>query len=106
MVPVNPEATDPLVFVPDADPSTTTNLTNTDTDRDGIPDGVEDPNHNGRVDEGETDPSDNGFCSGSASASTHQASTVYGSKVLTRHLAYLLLPVGVAILLTSRRRRK
>jgi hypothetical protein len=106
--PVNPEATDPLVFVPDADPSTTTDPTNPDTDRDGIPDGVEDLNHNGQVDEGETDPNvgDNGPCSGSASASTHQASTVYGSKVLTRHLAYLLLPVGVAILLTSRRRRK
>jgi len=104
-----PEATDPLVFVPDADPSTTTDPTKQDTDRDGIPDGVEDPNHNGRVDEGETDPRvrDNGSqCSVSTSASTHQASTVYGSKVLTRHLAYLLLPVGVAILLTPRRRRK
>ena len=105
-----PEATDPLVFVPDADPSTTTDPTKPDTDGDGIPDGVEDPNHNGQIDEGETDPNvgegDNGLCSGSASASTHQASTVYGSKALTRHLAYLLLPVGVAILLTSRRRRK
>jgi len=106
-----PEATDPLVFVPDTDPSTTTDPTKPDTDGDGIPDGVEDSNHNGQIDEGETDPNvgegDNGSqCSGSALASTHQASTVYGSKVLTRHLAYLLLPVGVAILLTSRRRRK
>jgi MYXO-CTERM domain-containing protein len=48
--------TDMNVFVPDADPSTTTNPRLADTDRMGRPDGVEDANHNGRVDEGETDP--------------------------------------------------
>jgi hypothetical protein len=43
-------------FVPDLDPATTTNLLNPDTDGDGIPDGTEDANQNGRVDPGETDP--------------------------------------------------
>lgn len=43
-------------FVPDADPGTTTNPLNADTDGDGIPDGTEDANRNGRVDAGETDP--------------------------------------------------
>ncbi len=43
-------------FVPDADPSTTTDPLNPDTDNGGIDDGVEDPNHNGQVDPGETDP--------------------------------------------------
>lgn len=45
-------------FVPDADPSTTTEVTNPDTDEDGLPDGVEDSNQNGRVDPGESDPND------------------------------------------------
>jgi len=44
------------IFQPDLDPSTTTDPLNTDTDGDGLLDGEEDPNHNGRVDEGETDP--------------------------------------------------
>ncbi len=44
------------VFVPDADPSTTTNPLLADTDGDGLLDGVEDANHNGRVDPRETDP--------------------------------------------------
>jgi len=42
--------TDTGVFVPDADPTTTTNPLSNDTDGDGIPDGVEDANANGRVD--------------------------------------------------------
>jgi len=46
----------------DADPSTRTDPLNPDTDADGIPDGVEDANHNGRWDRGspetETNPLD------------------------------------------------
>ena len=45
-------------FVPDADPSKTTNPNNADSDADGLRDGAEDPNHNGMVDEGESDPTD------------------------------------------------
>lgn len=48
--------TNPAVFVPDADPATTSSPWQADTDGDGYNDGVEDPNHNGRVDAGEYDP--------------------------------------------------
>ncbi len=48
--------TDPALFTPDADPSTTTDPLLVDTDGGSVHDGVEDKNHNGRVDEGETDP--------------------------------------------------
>lgn len=44
-------------FIPDADPADVTNPLWADTDGDGIFDGVEDRNHNGRVDPGETTPS-------------------------------------------------
>ena len=43
-------------FVPDADPSTTTDPRRADTDGGGALDGEEDTNGNGRVDAGETDP--------------------------------------------------
>ncbi|WP_428262479.1 OmpA family protein [Haliangium sp.] len=43
-------------FVPDEDPSTTTDPLEADTDMGGVNDGVEDSNHNGRIDAGETDP--------------------------------------------------
>ena len=43
-------------FRPDLDPASTTNPFVADTDGDGIIDGTEDANHNGRVDAGETDP--------------------------------------------------
>ena len=43
-------------FVPDADPTTTTDPLDPDTDRGGVPDGVEDTNKNGRIDPGERDP--------------------------------------------------
>ncbi|MCI0570765.1 MAG: DUF3344 domain-containing protein [Myxococcaceae bacterium] len=43
-------------FQPDVDPSTTTDPKDADTDGDTRVDGVEDRNHNGRVDDGETDP--------------------------------------------------
>ena len=43
-------------FIPDADPGTTTNAYARDTDNGGLRDGVEDPNHNGRIDAGERNP--------------------------------------------------
>jgi len=48
--------TDTGVFVADLDPTTTTDPLSTDTDGDGKTDGEEDPNFNGRVDGGESDP--------------------------------------------------
>ena len=45
-------------FVPDADPATTTDPTNPDTDEGGVPDGDEDANLDGAVDPGERDPND------------------------------------------------
>ena len=44
-------------FVPDADPQTTTDPLNDDSDGGGVKDGEEDANGNGAVDPGETDPS-------------------------------------------------
>jgi uncharacterized repeat protein (TIGR01451 family) len=46
------------VCVPDADPSTTTSMVDTDTDDGSVSDGKEDANKNGKVDTGETDPND------------------------------------------------
>jgi hypothetical protein len=51
----NPD-TNPGIFQPDLDPSTTTDPLDNDTDNDGMSDGEEDGNHNGRVDGEETDP--------------------------------------------------
>ncbi len=48
--------TNPATFVPDADPTTTTNPLNPDTDGDGLTDGAEDANGNGLINSGETDP--------------------------------------------------
>ena len=45
-------------FVADSDPSTTTSPIDLDTDNGGVPDGIEDANRNGRVDDGELDPND------------------------------------------------
>ncbi len=45
-------------FIADLDPDTTTNPIEADTDLDTFLDGVEDQNHNGRVDDGESDPND------------------------------------------------
>jgi uncharacterized repeat protein (TIGR01451 family) len=42
----------------DADPTTTTNPLDPDTDRGGVKDGDEDSNHDGKVDGGERDPND------------------------------------------------
>ncbi|MGI5864118.1 MAG: adventurous gliding motility lipoprotein CglD [Myxococcales bacterium] len=53
----NPSPTACPGFVPDADPSRTTDPKRIDTDCDGIRDDEEDVNRNGRVDPGETDPS-------------------------------------------------
>ena len=46
------------MFVPDADPATTTNPNDTDTDEGGTSEQFEDPDKNGRVDMGECDPND------------------------------------------------
>jgi YD repeat-containing protein len=51
------EGTDPTVFEADLDPDSRTNPRLLDSDGDGVSDGVEDSNHNGRVDPGEGDPS-------------------------------------------------
>lgn len=48
--------TDLSVFVPDADPLSTSSPLAADSDGDGYPDGVEDSNRNGAVDQGESDP--------------------------------------------------
>ena len=48
--------TDGNIFISDTDPNTTTDPLSLDTDQDGMSDGEEDANHNGMVDEGETDP--------------------------------------------------
>ncbi len=52
------DATDPDVFQPDLDPSTTTDPLDCDTDDDGLLDGTEDANGDGRKDDDETDPLD------------------------------------------------
>jgi large repetitive protein len=53
-----PAGTDPTrgFFVPDADPATRTSMVNADTDHGGVSDGIEDPDHDGRIELGETDP--------------------------------------------------
>jgi hypothetical protein len=43
-------------FIPDADSATKTDPTKADTDADGLPDGIEDTNKNGKFDTGETNP--------------------------------------------------
>ncbi len=48
--------TNVALFVPDADPSTTTNPRDRDSDDDGVADGAEDGNANGRLDAGESNP--------------------------------------------------
>ncbi|MFB1481346.1 Ig-like domain-containing protein [Corallococcus sp. RDP092CA] len=48
--------TDPSKFVVDQDPNTKTNPLDQDTDHGGVFDGIEDANHNGRVDVLESDP--------------------------------------------------
>ena len=59
-VEVPSDDTDPMgCFVPDADPSTTTDVEDEDSDHGGLPDGAEDVNANGLVDPPwETDPLD------------------------------------------------
>ena len=50
------KGTDIAIFQPDLDPSTTTDPLDDDSDGDGVLDGEEDQDHNGRQDPGETDP--------------------------------------------------
>ena len=58
----DPDGSGPLggtslaIFVPDADPASTTNPVNADSDGDGYTDGQEDLNLNGRLDAGESNP--------------------------------------------------
>ncbi len=52
--------TNGAVFIPDADPLTTTDPLAADTDLGGVPDGVEDHNRDGAVNTWETDPNDGG----------------------------------------------
>ncbi len=52
--------TNGAVFIPDADPLTTTDPLAADTDLGGVPDGIEDHNRDGAVDTWETDPNDGG----------------------------------------------
>lgn len=49
-------ATDPALFVPDADPASVSSPVHWDSDGDGYGDGAEDKNRNGRLDIGESDP--------------------------------------------------
>jgi len=48
--------TDQNVFLPDLDPTTTTNPLSSDSDGGGVEDGIEDVNKDGRMDSWETDP--------------------------------------------------
>jgi len=59
-------------FAPDLDPTTHTSAVKKDTDSDGRHDGIEDANHNGRVDECESDPlvADSPPCPGSSGGSS------------------------------------
>ena len=70
--------TDINIFIQDADPSTTTDPTNADSDGDGFSDGTEDTNHNGMVDVGETDPN-NKFDHPSYNLSVTKAGTGSGT---------------------------
>jgi outer membrane protein OmpA-like peptidoglycan-associated protein len=57
--PVAPADTDPAGCAEvDADPSTVTEPNRADSDGGGVPDGVEDRNHNGQIDAWETNPND------------------------------------------------
>ncbi len=87
--------TDEHVFVPDADPTSVTDPLDPDTDRGGVGDGLEDINHNGRIDNEEFDPrapidddhrvtlnyvAEGGGCSGGASGAG--AAMVLGAAAL------------------------
>jgi hypothetical protein len=52
--------TNGAVFIPDADPLSTTDPLAADTDLGGVPDGIEDHNRDGAVNTWETDPNDGG----------------------------------------------
>ncbi|MEO8177521.1 MAG: OmpA family protein [Deltaproteobacteria bacterium] len=53
---LDPDATDPGVFLPDAEPASTTDPLQWDTDEDELGDGAEDQNHDGLRQPNETDP--------------------------------------------------
>jgi hypothetical protein len=55
----------------------------------------------------DTDPEcTGGTCTGSAEASTYEASPVYGSSDLSKHLAYFMLPLGALIAIRIWRRKR
>ena len=55
----------------------------------------------------DTDPEcTGGTCTGSAEASTYEASPVYGSSDLSKHLAYFVLPLGALIAIRIWRRKR
>jgi hypothetical protein len=78
--------TDTALFQPDLDPATTTDPLNPDTDDDSLSDGQEDPDHNGRVDEGERDPADRDYVFGKDSA---KITNPYLSMQLGNKLSYV-----------------
>lgn len=80
--------TNVTVFIADADPSTVTSAVLADTDGDGFGDGIEDSNHNGRFDSGESNP----LSSASVPSSTNQR-TVPGLP------EWALVVLGVSLLL-------
>ncbi|OQW75225.1 MAG: hypothetical protein BVN35_08975 [Proteobacteria bacterium ST_bin11] len=87
--------TDLAVFVPDADPATTSSAVLADTDGDGSSDGAEDINRNGRLDAGEYDP---------LSASSVPPATTKQVPMLP-NWAMLLFAVALAAVQRTLRRR-
>ncbi|MBW1743743.1 MAG: hypothetical protein JRJ47_10000 [Deltaproteobacteria bacterium] len=83
---------------------------------DPIPEGTEESETAGNCADGvdndcdalvDTDPEcTGGTCTGSAEASTYEASPVYGSSDLSKHLAYFFLPAGALIAIRIWRRKK
>jgi len=74
-----------LKFKPDLDPTTKTDPLNVDTDGDGLSDGLEDKNLNGRVDPGESDPAVKGNVFG---ANSDRITNAYMPFALGVKLAY------------------
>jgi hypothetical protein len=93
--------TDPAIFVPDADPGTTTDPRDVDSDDGSISDGDEDANKNGALDAGEKDPN----------LTTDDVPPVYtvagsgGCQGGTSGWAWMLALAGLVLLGGSRRAR-
>jgi MYXO-CTERM domain-containing protein len=89
-------------FVPDADPLTTTDPTEEDTDHGGVDDGFEDRDHDGQIDPGETDPNNWIDDGGSGLGAAGCGCRAGGPATSARGVLLALLAVGV---LLARRRR-